>query len=443
MFRINTALYTTLVAFTLIWVFTDGVLFTEFQFFAWRAAFIQYTGFLAIATMSLAMVLALRPRFLEPIFDGLDKIYRLHKWFGISGLIFSVLHFLLANVPKLLVENGLLDAPEKPESPETTNAIIGFFIENRELAEEFGDWGFKIALVLIGIALIKRFPYRFFFWTHRLLAPLYLALAFHSLVLMEFSYWASPAGVLTAALLVAGSVAAVASLFGRVGKRTRYVGEVGRLEYSEENTILKVGLRMTDRWPGHEEGQFAFVTFDKYEGAHPFSIASSWNNDGFIAFFVKGLGDFTTKLPNTLKIGQSAVVEGPYGCFDFQSEKDHQVWIAGGIGIAPFASRLKALAEKPGTKKIDLFYSTSPSDSEGFIDRIRMASRQAGVTLHVIDPTQGERLDADGISKAVPGWRDADYWFCGPVSFGEALRNGLVSKGIRSANFHRELFEMR
>ena len=45
----------------------------------------------------------------------------------------------------------------------------------------------RAAVVLIALALIKRFPYRYFFTTHRWLAVVYLALVVHSVVLTSFS----------------------------------------------------------------------------------------------------------------------------------------------------------------------------------------------------------------------------------------------------------------
>ena len=38
------------------------------------------SGFMAIALMSVTMMLATRPAWLETPFNGLDKIYRLHKF---------------------------------------------------------------------------------------------------------------------------------------------------------------------------------------------------------------------------------------------------------------------------------------------------------------------------------------------------------------------------
>lgn len=44
-------------------------------------------GVIAMTAMSIAMVLAARPRWLEPHLAGMDKMYRLHKWLGITALV--------------------------------------------------------------------------------------------------------------------------------------------------------------------------------------------------------------------------------------------------------------------------------------------------------------------------------------------------------------------
>ncbi|WP_371919820.1 hypothetical protein [Pseudomonas sp. MYb185] len=53
------------------------------------------------------------------------------------------------------------------------------------------------------------------------------------------------------------------------------------------------------------------------------------------------------------------------------------------------------------------------------------------------------RLSADRLCEAVPQWKEASIWFCGPGGFGKALREGLTERGLAPANFHQELFDMR
>ena len=218
-------------------------------------------------------------------------------------------------------------------------------------------------------------------------------------------------------------------------------GFAGPTNYPETRT-LETTIALPEGWPGHTAGQFAFVTFDAAEGAHPFTISSAWQGDGRISFLIKGLGDYTRQLPDTLAVGQPVTVEGPYGRFTFAGGKARQVWVAGGIGITPFIARMQALAQAPDGKRVDLFYSTSAPDAV-FINKVRQRAEDAGVVLHLLVSQRDGRLDARRIAAAVPDWKAADFWFCGPAAFGDAIRTDLCDQGLPAANFHQELFEMR
>lgn len=59
------------------WLFSESTPFAALNgFFAWRGVLNQYTGALAMGVMSLAIILAVRPRWLEGPLDGLDKLDR-------------------------------------------------------------------------------------------------------------------------------------------------------------------------------------------------------------------------------------------------------------------------------------------------------------------------------------------------------------------------------
>ena len=440
--RIQLAYAGLLLLLSLLWWMADPLLPNGYEYFALRTVAINYTGVIGIGVMSVGMILALRPVRLEPLLDGLDKTYRLHKWLGITGLVFAVVHWLWAQGTKWAVGWGWLVKPERGPAAPLTDPIERFFREQRGLAESVGEWAFYAAVALIVIALVKRFPYRLFFKTHRLLALAYLALVFHSVLLTPFAYWSQPMGIVLAMLMAGGSVAAVVSLAGRVGHRRKAVGEIEELVNFPDNRVLKVAIRFKDRWPGHQTGQFAFATFSTDEGAHPFTISSGWGGDGRLFFLIKGIGDYTARLPGLLHVGDLVTVEGPYGRFDFDSGKRRQIWVAGGIGITPFIARMKALAVAPDGRAVDLFYSTAEPD-EAFIGRLRRDAQAAGVTLHVLVSARDGRLDVARICEAVPDWAEADVWFCGPAGFGQALREGFVARGLPAADFHQELFDMR
>lgn len=430
------------VGLSVLWLLADDVLSREYEFFALRGSLVNYSGILAMGAMSLGMLLVIRWGAVESLLGGLDKNYRLHKWLGISALVLSIVHWLWAKGPKWMVGWGWLERPVRKVATEEPSGIVALLRSQRGLAEELGEWAFYAAVLLIVLALLKRFPYRWFFKTHRLLAIVYLVLVFHSVVLMKTAYWSSPVGLVMALLMLGGTVAAGVSLLRRVGHARRAVGAIETLELHPDNRVLGVGIRLQDRWEGHQPGQFAFVTFDPAEGPHPFTLSSAWHNDGQLRFHIKGIGDYTRTLPQTLKVGDLVTVEGPYGRFDFTGPHPAQIWIGGGIGITPFIARLQALAEQPDGRSVDLFYCTSEPD-EAFIARLRALAERAQVRLHVLVSGQDGRLSVERLCQLVPGWQTASVWFCGPAGFGQALREGLVTRGLDAADFHQELFDMR
>lgn len=439
-------LYLGLVAvLTALWAFADPAwLASDPNYFVWRASLTNLTGVLGIAVMSVGMVLSVRPRRLEPLLGGLDKMYRLHKWLGISGLVLSIVHWALAKSPRYLIDLGWVTRPVRgPRVPET-HPILQFFQSQRHLAETIGEYAFYVMVVLLAMALIKRLPYRPVFKTHRWLAAVYLALVAHSVVLMKFSFWGGVLGPLTAVLMVFGSAAAVVSLLRRVGVERKVVGVIEALEHHPDSQVLRVDVQLQGRWSGHEAGQFAFVTFDPKEGAHPYTIASAWQGDGRLFFLIKGDGDHTGTLPARLKVGDPCTLEGPYGRFVFDTDRPRQIWVAGGIGITPFIARLQALAGKgiPNAVPVDLFWSTRVLEDEAQ-RRLTEDAAKAGVRLHVLVDERDGRLTMDRIIAAVPEWARADVWFCGPAGFGQALREQFSARGLGAEHFHQELFQMR
>lgn len=429
------------ISLTLLWLITGGPELPRYSFWPVRKMLVNYSGLLAIGAMSLAMILAARPGRFERLCDGLDKTYRLHKWLGISALVIGLFHWGWAQVPKWLVGWGWLTKPVKSgaNGPE---GFFGWLHGFRGSAESIGEWAFYATAILLVLALVKRFPYHWFFRTHRWLALVYLALVLHSVVLTPPDWWHSPLGAALALLMIAGSVAAFMSLTRRIGRKHQVVGHIHSLTHHPANQVLHVEILLDGAWPGHKAGQFAFVTFDRQEGPHPFSLSSAWRNDGKLAFSIKGLGDYTRTLPQRLRVGDAVKVEGPYGCFDFMSDKPCQIWVAGGIGIAPFIARMQALADHGSGSNVDLFYSTSAPDS-GFIARVQALAEQAGVRLHVQVANRDGRLTPEHLRQLVPHWRTCDLWFCGPLGFARNLRQDMQAHGLAAEDFHQELFDMR
>lgn len=442
--RIKLFLVSLLAALTGLWLLADTLAPQPFTYFSFRAVFVQYTGLVAIGAMSIAMLLAMRPRSVERWFGGLDKMYRLHKWLGVTALIVAVLHWWWAQGTKWMVGWGWLARPVRPRASDAQlGSVQEWLAGQRGLAESVGEWAFYAAAVLLVLALVRRFPYHLFAKTHVWLAAAYLVLAYHSLALAKFEYWMQPVGWALAALLLGGSAAAMIALTGRIGARRKVPGTIEAVAHFPGVDVLETRIALAPGWSGHAAGQFAFVLSDRREGAHPYTIASAWNPaDPRITFITKGLGDHTRRLRELLKPGLPVTVEGPYGCFDFEDGLPRQIWIGAGIGITPFIARMKQLAGSSARPVIDLFHPTAVYE-QAAIDKLAADAQAAGVRLHVLVDAKDGRLDGQRLRKAIPGWSSGSVWFCGPPRFGQALRADLVAHGLPPGRFHQELFQMR
>lgn len=400
-----------------------------------RQEALNLSGFLALALMSLSMLLATRPVWLEAPLGGMDRVYRTHKWAGILGISFAAVHWLVE------MGDDILKSAIGREGRLPKEKYSGFLEVLRDLAKDMGEWAIYALLLMLAITLWKRFPYRPWRFLHRAMPLLYLAVAFHAALLVPRDYWLQPAGALLAVLIAAGVYGAIRSLLGGIGRARTASGEVLAVEQAAAD-VTTVRCRLDCGWRGHRPGQFAFVTFDAGEGAHPFTIASADHGDGVVAFEIKALGDYTRSLGSRLHVGQPVQVEGPYGCFDIERRdlQARQVWIAGGIGVTPFLAWLESLQADPArAPSAELHYCTRDRERDAFVPRLEaLCSTLPGIRLHIHGALQGDALQAAALGDA----KNAEFWFCGPTGLAEALRAGLTRMGCRP-RFHQEAFEMR
>ena len=210
----------------------------------------------------------------------------------------AIVHWAWAKVPKWAVGWGWLENPWRGPRPEETVEIFRFLREQRRPGREIGEWAFYAAVILIALALIKRFPYRYFFQTHRLMAVGICCWCSTSVVLMNFGYWSQPVGPVMALLMAGGSGAAVVSCYARWGPPPGPRGDRG--------------ARPPPGQPGAEGGHPAAGPLARPrlsspsspstdEGAHPFTISSAWQGDGRMFLLIKGIGDYTGQPPGTLR----------------------------------------------------------------------------------------------------------------------------------------------
>ena len=115
------------------------------------AIFSLYLGSLSLILMGLAQFMATRFSWLELVFGGLDRIYVLHKWIGITALGALLLH-------------DTIDADIDGIAPET-------FLT--DVAETMGELSLYGILILLIITIATFIPYHLWRWTHKFMGAFF------------------------------------------------------------------------------------------------------------------------------------------------------------------------------------------------------------------------------------------------------------------------------
>lgn len=382
----------------------------------------------SIAAMSLALILSARPRWVESFFGGLDRMYGVHKWLGITALALMIGHNTVEPELESVVRETRLG----------------------EFASDVGEFALNGFIGLILISWIKRIPFTrielpwpIWRFTHRFTGLLFAVAAFHQLAIDK------PAGLDASldnylnALSIAGLLAWLFTQFVAPVLRRRSF-ELESL--ARHGTVTEVTLRPDGRALKWRPGQFAFVSAPSagMSEPHPFTIASAPDSGGRLRFDIKALGGWTRGLPNRLAAGQRVKVEGPYGRFVFRKRVKRQVWLAGGIGITPFLAWAEALTDSD-QQEIALIWAVATRADAFALNRLEeIAARHPGLKVHVVASEEGGRLTAQRLSELAPfPVRESELFYCGPVGLRRAMVSGLKAMGQSPRRVHYEEFELR
>ncbi len=199
-------------------------------------------------------------------------------------------------------------------------------------------------------------------------------------------------------------------------------------------------------------GQFVIVHLENELDlkGKPYTISST-PDDKFLSITVKKIGKFSTALHN-LMIGASVTIEGPMGRFFPEEKNSELVFLAAGIGIAPFFSIIRSYAKREflKNKKIHLFYSNKTKKDIAFFDELNRVSDKNKnprtfyyLTRQKIKDSRikdFQRIDAKSIKSKLGHLENKDYFICGPVDFVSNIRRIILGEGIDGHNIHTESF---
>lgn len=386
------------------------------------ALFSQYAGIASLIAMSIVQLLAIRPKWLEPTFGGMDQMYRAHKWIAIFAILMAFLHDTIDPGMRGIEANGIAN----------------------DLAETLGEQGYNGLLILTGLTLLTFIPYHIWRYTHKLMGAMFAMCALHFLLIGKPFDNGSVLGLYTLAFCIMGVLCYIYTLVPLRLARVKAPFTVTKLD--EAGDALSITLTPQGEGMRHKPGQFAFLRFeqDGLRETHPYTISSAPVSDGTVRFTVKPLGGYTKRLKETLQVGTTAQLSKPYGHFTHRAAgKKPEIWIAGGAGITPFLAFAQTLT--PESAPVHLFYSVRDKVQAAHWDELEArAAEQSNLHLHLIETATEGRLNAEKIAeKSQLDLSKAAVYFCGAKAMRETLLKDLQALGVKNRNIHFEEFEIR
>jgi predicted ferric reductase len=283
---------------------------------------------------------------------------------------------------------------------------------------------------------------------------------FAVVVLVLVSLHVSGTGIYTVdwklpAFLIYPAIWAGFFVYARVGNPLRKLRHPYRVAAVRQETpdVWTLSLR-PEGHPGitFRPGQFLWITLGRSPFSleeHPFSFSSSpLAGDGGFDITVKELGDFTASIGQH-QPGTVAYVEGPFGAFTTDRyPASRYVFLAGGIGITPVMSILRAAAGSGDRTPMILVYGAKTRDDLAFAAELDDLSEQLDLAItYVLEEPPEEWEGATGfitrevLEAAIERPDEHDYFTCGPPAMTDAVERVLMEMEVDRKRLHYERFE--
>ncbi|MDB5292317.1 MAG: oxidoreductase FAD/NAD(P)-binding domain protein, partial [Phycisphaerales bacterium] len=224
----------------------------------------------------------------------------------------------------------------------------------------------------------------------------------------------------------------------------------------ESPQVCTLTLATPAGWPFHfSPGQFQFLRLlDSVVPAqeHPFTIASSPERTDRISLTIKTCGDFTRAI-DQVRVGDLATIHGPFGRFshDLHPEEGDLVFVAGGVGITPLMSMLRAMRDRGESRYVTLIYASRALDDLLFaaeLAAMEAGQRPALKVIYVLSQPPawwtGEtgHVDVNRLGEWCRGLGDKAFYLCCPFRMTDDLIRGLRQKRVSPRRIHCDYFSL-
>jgi len=150
---------------------------------------------------------------------------------------------------------------------------------------------------------------------------------------------------------------------------------------------------------------------------------------------------------SSLPLGGQITATGPAGDFVLPKEQSKKlVFIAGGIGVTPFRSMVKYLADEKQERDVHLLYAVESSEDLSFTDIFELTP---GVkTTYLVKKSMNSSLpsnevgqiDKEKVSRLVPDWSSRWFYVSGPEPMVRSVIRELRSLGVSRHRIKRDYF---
>jgi predicted ferric reductase len=402
----------------------------------------QLIGAEGVLLLSVGLVLISTLRWVEQFFDGVDKAAVWHRRVAMTGTILIGVHIATTGNPNptrlgpTLGTIGIVGL--------ATLAVWAIAPRWRSITPRPLRQPVERVMETGPVRLVGRWVGSYGLWRgfHRL-TGVFLAFGFvHGL--MDSSVFGSQ--LLRWTYVTVGGVGLAFYLYREL--LARHLAHTHDYEVSSvepiDDAAFEIWLRPLGERFAFRPGQFAVVNLEARDGwhRHPFTIASGVQEKE-IRVTVRALGDFTSSIGELVEPGMPAVISSPQGHFDYTRGTEHQVWIAGGIGVAPMLSWLRSAQPGALPHRVDFFYTArGPAPLADEVGHL--AGHHEELHLHLIDTETAPRLTAEQVlTTAAVEAHQLSAFLCGPEQMVTAIQRDLVRAGVKPANVHREFYNLR
>lgn len=375
----------------------------------------QWSGFLALVSLAFLIFSGDTARYSDRFF-GLDKIIKFQRKFSILSFVFLFLHPIFFILAGHSFANYFIPA---------------FYI----LPLALGTLAFYVFVaVMLFSYFYKKISYQAWQYIHVLTYLLFLSSLYHAF------FWGSDSDKLFFIssyifLLVVIIVGAIYRVIYKIKEKRRGPASVVSIKW-ESDDIFTLVLK-TNKKMNFKAGQFCFLRLDKPRlyARHPFSISGDPKEEN-LSFAIKNTGRFTSAV-SKLKAGDKINLDGPFGIFTAKRKLQDVVFIAGGIGIAPFRSLIKDFSNQNRLGKNVLIYCAKKEKDLIFHQEIIDLPNIDLKTICILSEEKNNinnyfhgYLSKEILVEAIKDLKNPYFYICGPEPLKDSAMQIIKSLGV-------------